>query len=989
MAELTKPSLVLPYSAQYTSGSILAGLAFAFGGSLILFAIFCSLRPLHNVVYAPKVKYSDDKSKPKQLDKHPFRWIKEVLFNSNEDDYLEKCGLDAVVYLRFSKMCRNIFIVISVIAALIILPINVIYNRKSPKASTLGTSDIFILTTPILITGKITIVHVVLAYLFDFIVFYFLSTNYKHIVKRRKEVFQKEECQNLLFRRTLLITEIPEDFASNDQQLRFLMYNIDTRRHVQSATMGRDISQLTKDIKSYNKRVLQLESVISKYFRNPHNLPSRRPTKRVFNGDNLSDVCQKTDAISYLFKDILSLVNSISSERNNIGAKPTLTYGIVSYTNIQDCNAIAAEFANGEFKSEEFNTILAPRPEAIIWENIAISKDARRTKQIWGNIFFLALTILWIAPNAFLGAFLSQMSRIGVLWPPFARFIDDYPILFSILQGIGAPLVTGLIFLVMPAIMRKMTHWQGNITKHDRELSVTRKLYCFFVFNNIFIFTLFSVAWAIVVQIIEIVKTEDSLDFNKVKDKIAISYKISTAIMGVSSFWVMYILRINVGAVLDLLQLFSLIWRGFQRHFMSPTPRQQMLWTAPQHFAYASYYTWLLFYSTIALSFTIIQPIVGLVVAFYFSLDILYKKYGLMYIFVTKTESDGLFWPLLADSFLFATAFGNIGLFVVVLAQGGWRIAVGMGPLFLFIIYFKCVILADYHNDFSFFLRSEEELRNVRYDPSASTLEQWYQNPVIDCNLMVPMVHDKVKDILPQILKNNFNAEGNESNQRAPSSVNNQDIELVNISSRNTLDRRRRDQGSTFVHNPEVNVESSSVALCQATIAKVTAQINSILKFVSEQDLDYKHLKLIERMHASVSNNVDTFNDAAIAQALGQEENSAYNNTYSGPGGPSTTNIGRHTLRPVSYANITSSNAWLSEAMQREADVIYGPPNTESLPRINFGNAVYGQHQDGTSWTSSTDRFQVVDLHGHGDLEASRSRENLLNDRAPTARQWN
>lgn len=890
--------------------------------------------------------------------------------------------MDAVVYLRFLEMCRNIFIVIAVLAAIIILPINVIYNRKSPKASTLSTSDVFILTTPILITGKVTIAHVVLAYLFDFIVFYFLSTNYKHLIERRKEVVLNEECQNSLFRRTLLITEIPRECASNDMQLWYLMEGLDRSRPPQNAAMGRNVSQLTKDIKSYNKHVLQLESVLSKFSKNLSNESSLRPTIRRFKGDvKFSEIGQKTDAISYHFSNIQRLIKSISEERKNISAMKTLTYGIVSYKNVQDCNAIAAEFADGEFQSMDYNATLAPRLEAIIWENIAISKDARQTKQLWGNIFFLALTVLWIGPNAFLGAFLSQMSRIGVLWPAFARFIDEYPILFSILQGIGAPLVTGLIFLVMPAIMRKMTHWQGNITKHDRELSVTRKLYCFFVFNNILIFTLFSVVWAIIVQIIEVAKTEESLTFSNVINKISISYKISTAIMGASSFWIMYILRINVGAVLDLLQLFSLIWRGFQRHFMSPTPRQQMLWTAPQHFAYASYYTWLLFYSTIALSFTVVQPIVGLVVAFYFSLDILYKKYGLMYIFVTKTESDGLFWPLLADSFLFATAFGNLSLFAVVFAQGGWRIAFGMGPLFLILLYFKFEIQEKYRKDFSFFPRSGE-LRNPQYGPPTRTPRQRYQNPVTDSNLMVPIVHDKVKDLLPEILGTNYNAEGIELNQEAPFLGFNQGIELTNIPYPNNPNRYGFDPDPYCVRNQGVDLEIQE-AIRQNVMENLKVQINNILRFVSDQNLDYAYLKLLEPIRDFVSSNVDTFNDEAIAQAMGQEEGTAYYNanSYSGPGGPSTTNNGNHRSIPVSYAGVASLNGYPPDTVQREAGIIYGQPNTEGFPVRSFGNEGYGEYQDSAHLLANTGEFQSIDLHGHGGLEASHNQGNLLNGR--------
>ena len=46
-----------------------------------------------------------------------------------------------------------------------------------------------------------------------------------------------------------------------------------------------------------------------------------------------------------------------------------------------------------------------------------------------------------------MGTFLSQLSRMGVLWPAFGRFIDAYPVAFSLLQGALSPAVTALVFL--------------------------------------------------------------------------------------------------------------------------------------------------------------------------------------------------------------------------------------------------------------------------------------------------------------------------------------------------------------------------------------------------------------------------------------------------------------------------------------------------------------------------------------------------------------
>jgi len=73
---------------------------------------------------------------------------------------------------------------------------------------------------------------------------------------------------------------------------------------------------------------------------------------------------------------------------------------------------------------------------------------------------------------------------------------------------------------------------------------------------------------------------------------LGLATRIALAIFEVSTFWITYLLQRNLGALLDLVQIVSLIGKSFQRHFMSPTPREKIEWTAPPPFDYATYYNY-------------------------------------------------------------------------------------------------------------------------------------------------------------------------------------------------------------------------------------------------------------------------------------------------------------------------------------------------------------------------------------------------------------
>lgn len=373
------------------------------------------------------------------------------------------------------------------------------------------------------------------------------------------------------------------------------------------------------------------------------------------------------------------------------------------------------------------------------------------------------------------------------LWDGFGTFTNNHQSFLSFLQGFVAPALTSAVFLIFPIIMRRISAFQGTLTKSMRERNTLRKLYFFFVFNNLFVFTIFSVAWSAVSQVIELSKSSPDMSARQVFDSLDLAQQISSSIINISSFWIMYIVRSNIGAMLDLIQIWGLIVRSFAKRFLSPTPRKLIRWTAPPEFDYASHINWLLFYSTIALTFTTIQPIILVVTCFYFTIDTFLKKYTLLYVYVPKVESDGSFWKDLFNRTLFSVGLGNLAMFLVTWVQGGWKVAIGMLPLFPALIAFKV---------FSYYRLS----RPMKYDASSAVpgmtgtmyggdddetviesdhgqhsggellhnadLRIEFGNPALYRKLIVPMVKKEAGEFLEQILASLY-AGGDEDDRLA------------------------------------------------------------------------------------------------------------------------------------------------------------------------------------------------------------------------------
>ncbi len=165
--------------------------------------VFCFLRPRISRVYAPRAKHADEKHRPLELGNKPWSWLAAVK-DVKEQDLVNMVGLDAVVFLRFLRMLRNIFLVLAVVGCGILIPINVaggssFYNQWNNVATLMKF-------TPQYIWGQKFWAYVLVAYIVQGTVCFFLWWNYRAVLKLKRAYFNSYEYQASLQARTLLVS---------------------------------------------------------------------------------------------------------------------------------------------------------------------------------------------------------------------------------------------------------------------------------------------------------------------------------------------------------------------------------------------------------------------------------------------------------------------------------------------------------------------------------------------------------------------------------------------------------------------------------------------------------------------------------------------------------------------------------------------------------------------------------------------------------------
>lgn len=593
--------------------------------------------------------------------------------------------------------------------------------------------------------------QVVCAWVFDIIIAFFLWRNYRAVRTLRRQYFESSDYQRSLHARTLMVTDLPAPDRSDEGILR-ITDEVNPTAALPRASIGRSVRDLPTVIKEHEENVRELESVLAKYLKRPDQLPAKRPTMRPPRSQRSKHPGGRVDAIDFLTVRIRVLEEEIKHGRASIDRRDAMPYGFASWGRIEHAHAVAW---TSRKKHPKGTTIaLAPRPSDIIWENLPLTKQARKWKRFVNFIWVTILTVVWIVPNALIAVFLTSLSNLGLVWPAFQTELEADPNVWAAVQGIASPALTSLVYLVLPIIFRRLSIKGGSKTKTSRERHVLGQLYAFFVFNNLIVFSLFSAAWTFVSTVIE--KSNKSENAWQAIVDSQLYSQLVIALCNISPFWVTYLLQRNLGATIDLAQMVTLAWVWFAKTFLSPTPRQSIEWTAPPAFDYASYYNYFLFYATVAFSFATLQPIVLPVTAFYFGVDAMLKKYLLMYIFVTKNESAGAYWRVLFNRLVFATILSNVIVALVVKAKANWDMVFCVIPLPFLMLGFKFYCMKAFDDDCHFYNRADltdaEALGAAKSNKKASDrLSSKFGHPALYKPLMTPMVHARAAEALKDI----------------------------------------------------------------------------------------------------------------------------------------------------------------------------------------------------------------------------------------------
>ncbi|KAL9126623.1 MAG: hypothetical protein Q9217_004361 [Psora testacea] len=637
-----------------------------------------------------------------------FNWI--GIFNKVPDTYvLNHHSLDAYLLLRYLKISVVMCFVGCCIVWPVLFPVNATGGGNQKELNILSFSNVnnptrfyahtfiawiyFSKTLPL--NSVITTLNLSLGF-----VFYMVMRESIYYINLRQAYLLSPLYANRISSRTVLFTSVPKDYQ-DEAKLHGVF-----GREVKNLWMANDCQEIEDLVGERDKVAMKLEGAETKLVKlavknrlkavkkggsseaaldaTGDNVdgesgsvaarwvqPKQRPTHRL-----KPIIGKKVDTINWCRSELARLVPKIDAiqAKMRAGEGKFICSAFVEFYTQTEAQAAYQSLAHHQplHLSPRF---IGVNPEEVIWKNLRINWLSRIVRNILTTAFVTALIIFWAIPVAFVGA----VSNIKALASgengeppllPWLSFINKIPtVILGVVQGLLPSILLAVLMALLPIILRLMAKLSGKPSLSSVELRVQNSYFLFQVIQVFLITTISSSAAAVGVKVAQNPGSVLSL--------------LSTNLPKASNFYISYFilqgLAISSGA---LLQLFGVILFRVLRKLLDTTPRKMYKrFVTLSSLGWGTVFPVYTLLTVIALTYSIIAPLVLGFATIGLYLIYLAYRYNLLFVFNARIDTKGLVYPR-------ALQQTTTGLYLAIVCLIGlFAVAKAWGPLALMIIY--------------------------------------------------------------------------------------------------------------------------------------------------------------------------------------------------------------------------------------------------------------------------------------------------------------
>ncbi|XVF13723.1 hypothetical protein REPUB_Repub08aG0232200 [Reevesia pubescens] len=606
--------------------------AFAF---LLAFALL-RIQPINDRVYFPKWYINGRRTSPRRGGNFVAKfvnlnfktyltflnWMPQAL-KMSESELINHAGLDSAVFLRIYTLGLKIFVPITVVALLILIPVNVSSGTLFFLRKELVVSDIDKLSISNVRPESVRFfVHIGLEYLFTFWICYLLYKEYDNIATMRLHFLASQHRRAEQF--TVAVRNVPliPGHSVSDSVDHFFKTN-----HPDHYLCHQAIYNANKFAKLVRKRY-RLQNWLDYNQLKFERHPEKKPTKKT---GFLGLWGERVDSIDFYKQQIKEFDKKMALEREKVlkDTKSILPVAFVSFKSRWGA-AVCAQTQQSK-NPTLWLTNWAPEPRDVYWRNLAIPFVSLTIRKLIISVSVFALVFFYMIPIAFVQSLanLEGLERVA----PFLRPVIELNFIKSFLQGFLPGLALKIFLYILPTILIIMSKIEGHIALSTIERRASAKYY-YFMLVNVF---LGSIVTGTAFQ---------QLHSFLHQSPTQIPRTIGVSIPMKATFFITYIMVDGwAGIAGEILRLKPLVIFHLKNMFLVKTERDREKAMDPGSVDYPETLPSLQLYFLLGIVYAVVTPILLPFILVFFALAYLVYRHQIINVYNPQYESGAAFWP--------------------------------------------------------------------------------------------------------------------------------------------------------------------------------------------------------------------------------------------------------------------------------------------------------------------------------------------------------
>ncbi|XP_068468368.1 CSC1-like protein At1g69450 isoform X4 [Phaseolus vulgaris] len=354
-------------------------------------------------------------------------------------------------------------------------------------------------------------------------------------------------------------------------------------------------------------------------------------------------------------------------------------------------------------------TELAPEPRDVYWPFFSESFMRRWISKLVVVFLCTLFTISFLLPVVFVQG-LTNLSQLEILFP-FLTSMLSIKFFSQIVTGYLPSLILQLFLKVVPPAMKFLSSIQGYISHSDIEMSASRKVLWFTIWN-VFFASVFSGS--------VLSKLSALLDPKNIPGKLAVTVPAQ------ASFFITYVVTQGWTSVSsELFRVIPFIFSWITRPFTSPDDDEFEVPSIPYHKDIPR----VLFFGLLGITYFFLAPLILPFLLAYFCLAYIIYRNQFINVYAPKYDTAGKFWPVIHNSMIFSLVLMQIiavGIFALKKLSMASTLTM---PLPVLTLLFNEYCRKRFLPIFVAY-SAESLIKKDRQDQNDATMTQFYENLV-------------------------------------------------------------------------------------------------------------------------------------------------------------------------------------------------------------------------------------------------------------------